>query len=169
MLVTTNAANVGIDKSQIALQVRFDWPHDLLTYFQERGRGSRLPGMRSTCILYADVSSYVFLLCQLLRGSNHDTNITIDSQPGECDGFNSAISPRRPPARPANNSHKDFALGPTAKKRVRDRCIEELHEVVRFFCLDLGCQHKHREIYLSSGSLDSITSTMQCSSCTICN
>jgi len=38
VLVTTNAANVGIDKSQIALQVQFDWPRDLLIYFQERGR-----------------------------------------------------------------------------------------------------------------------------------
>ena len=50
VLVTTNAANVGINKSQIALQVQFDWPRDLLTYFQECGRGSRLPGVRSTCI-----------------------------------------------------------------------------------------------------------------------
>jgi superfamily II DNA/RNA helicase len=33
VLATTNAATDGIDKSQIALQVRFDWPHDLLTYF----------------------------------------------------------------------------------------------------------------------------------------
>jgi hypothetical protein len=148
--------------------VRFDWPHDLLTYFQERGRGSCLLGVRSTCILYADLSSYVFLLCQLVRGSDH-TDITIDSQPGECDGFNSAISPRRPPARPTNNSHEDFALGPTAKKCLQDRCIEELHEVVRFFCLDLGCQHERGEIYLSSGSLNSITSTTRCSSCTICN
>jgi hypothetical protein len=168
VLVTTNAANVGIDKSQIALQVQFDWPRDLLTYFQERGRGSHQPGVRSTCVLYADLSYYVFLLCQLVRSSKH-TNITIDSQSGECEGFNSAISPRRPLARPANNSHKDFALGPTAKKRLQDHCIEELHKVVCFFCLDLGCQHKCGEIYLSSGSLDSITSTARCSSCLICN
>jgi superfamily II DNA/RNA helicase len=52
VLVTTNAAKVGIDKSQIALQVRFDWPRDLLTYFQERGRESRQPGVWSTCVLY---------------------------------------------------------------------------------------------------------------------
>ena len=141
-MVTTNAANVGIDKSQIALQVRFDWPRDLLTYFQERGHGLRQHGVRSTCILYADLSSYVFLLCQLLRGSDH-TDITVEAQSGECEGFNSAISPRRPPARPANTSQEDFALGPTAKKRLQDRCIEELHEVLRFFCLDLRCQHKH--------------------------
>ena len=87
----------------------------------------------------------------------------------ECDGFNSAISPRRLPVRPANTSHEDFALRPTAKKCLRDRCIKELHEVVRFFCLDLGCQHERGEIYLSSGSLDSITSTARCSSCPICN
>ena len=34
-LVTTNASNVGIDKHSISLQVRFEWPRDLLTYFQE--------------------------------------------------------------------------------------------------------------------------------------
>jgi hypothetical protein len=102
---------VGIDKSQIALQVQFDWPRELLTYFQERGRGSRQPGVRSTCVLYADLSSYVFLLCQLVRGSNH-TNIPVpvEAQSGECDGFNSAISPRRPPAQPANTSQEESQL-----------------------------------------------------------
>jgi hypothetical protein len=88
----TNAANVGINKSQIAMQVRFDWPRDLLTYFQERGHRSHQPGVRSTCVLYADLSSYVFLLCQRVRGSEH-TNITIDFQSGS-EGFNSAISPQ---------------------------------------------------------------------------
>ena len=116
-MVTTNAANVGIDKSQIALQVQFDLPRDLLTYFQERGRGSRQPGVRSTCVLYADLSSYVFLLCQLLHGSDH-ADITVEAQSGECEDFNSAISPRRPPARPANTSQEDFALGLTAEKRL---------------------------------------------------
>ena len=70
---------------------------------------------------------------------------------------------------PANTSQEDFALGPTAKKRLRDRCIKELHKVLRFFCLDLGCQHKRGKVYLSSGSLDSITATVRCSSCSICN
>jgi superfamily II DNA/RNA helicase len=92
VLVTTNVANVGIDKSHIALQVRFDWPRDLLTYFQECGRGSQQPGVRSACVLYADLSSYVFLLCQLVRGSKHRAVID-DDQSGQCEGFNSAISP----------------------------------------------------------------------------
>ena len=133
-MVTTNSANVGIDKSQIALQVRFDWPRDLLTYFQERGRGSRQRGVRSTCVLYADLSSYVFLLCQLVRGSEH-TDITVEAQSGECEGFNSAISPRRPPARPANTSQEDFTLGPTTKKRLRDRCIKSYTKYCVSFAL----------------------------------
>jgi hypothetical protein len=108
-----------------------------------------------------DLSSYVFLLCQLVCGSEH-TNITVEAQSGECEAFS-------PLARPANTSQENFALGPTAKKRLQDRCIEELHEVLRFFCLDLGCQHEHGKIYLSSGSLDSITATARCSSCPICN
>ncbi len=43
-LVTMNASNVGIDKHSVALQVRFEWQRDLLTYFQERGRGSCAQG-----------------------------------------------------------------------------------------------------------------------------
>ena len=165
VLVTTNAAaNVGINKSHIALQVRFDWPRDLLTYFQERGRGSRQPGVRSACVLYADLSSYVFLLRQLVRGSEHRAVID-DNQSGQCEGFNSAISPQRAATRQANTSQEDFALRPTAKKRLRDCCIEELLKVLRFFCLDLGCQHKRGEIYLSSGYLDFIPATERCTSC----
>ena len=124
--------------------------------------------MRSTCVLYADLSSYVFLLCQLVHGSKH-TNITVEAQSGECESFNSAISPRRPLARPANTSQEDFTLGPTAKKHLRDRCIEELHKVLHFICLDLGCQHERGKFYLSSGSLDLITATAWCSSWPICN
>jgi len=47
-LVTANTSNVGIDKHSVALQVRFEWPRDLLTYFQERGRGLRCQGEQST-------------------------------------------------------------------------------------------------------------------------
>ena len=63
-LVTTNAANVGIDKHSIALQMIFEFPRDLPTYFQERGRGSRTAGTRSTCIVYVDLASFVFLVTQ---------------------------------------------------------------------------------------------------------
>ncbi len=113
--MTTNAANVKIDKSHIAVQVRFDWPCDLLTYSQERGCGSRQPGVRSTRVLYADLSSYVFLLCQLVNGSEHSVVID-DDLSGQCEGFNSAISPRRAATRQTNTSQEDFALRPFRKE-----------------------------------------------------
>jgi len=169
VLVTTNAANVGIDKHSIALQVRFEWLRDLLTYFQERGRGSRQRGTESLCTVYSTLSSYASLVYQLLCG-NDDTcgDETQTEGTQECEGFNPAISPRRPD-RQANTSQHDFALGPAAKKQLRARSLTELHEVMRFFCLNFGCQHKRGEIYLLSGSLDSLPATGHCTSCLVCN
>jgi superfamily II DNA helicase RecQ len=69
-LVTTNAINVGIDKHSIALQVWFEWPRDLLTYFQERGREFWSQGVRSTCIVFGDFGSFIYLMSQLLILSN---------------------------------------------------------------------------------------------------
>ena len=71
-LVTTNASNVRIDKHSISLQVRFGWPHNLLTYFKERGRGSQLQGDRSTCILFGNLSSYIYLMSQMILTSRVD-------------------------------------------------------------------------------------------------
>jgi hypothetical protein len=118
ILVTTNAANAGIDKSTIGLQVRFEWTRDLLTYFQERGRGSRLRGVSSMCVLYADLPSYAFLVYQYRRGEDNNGGTEGDDA-GECEGFNLAISPQRPSRRPSNTTEHDFALGHTAKKALR--------------------------------------------------
>ncbi len=74
VLITTNTANIGIDKASIALQMWFDWPQDLLTYFQEHCCGLHHKGIKSSCILYADLSSYVILLSQLIRGTDEMTN-----------------------------------------------------------------------------------------------
>ncbi len=142
-LVTTNAANVGIDKHFIALQMQIEWPRDLLTYFQERGHGSRKVGTRSTCILYADLSLYVFLVTQ---SGGDDTSRVEPDTTNKGSGYNSAISPRRQ-IRPANNNQFDFLLGPAACRRLRVRRLDKLHQVVQFFCLNLGCQHVRGEIY----------------------
>jgi predicted CXXCH cytochrome family protein len=75
-LVSTNESNVGIDKHFISVQIRFKWPHDLLTYFQEQGRGFRSQGVQSTCIHYSDLSSYVYLRSKLFAVGNNDDNIS---------------------------------------------------------------------------------------------
>jgi hypothetical protein len=74
------------------MQLRFDWPHDLLTYFQEWGRGSQQNGSKSICILYANPSSYVSLVLQIVGAADCMVEETATS---ECDGYNSAILPTR--------------------------------------------------------------------------
>jgi hypothetical protein len=164
VLVTTNAANVGIDKHSIAIQMQIEWPKDPLTYFQERGIGSRKVGTRSTCILYADLSSYVFLVTQT---GKDNTSWDEPDRTNEDGRYNYAISPRRQ-IWLVNNSQFNFPLGPAASRQLRVCTLDKLHQVVIFFCLNLGCQHVRGEVYLSTGLLDAVPATGKCTSCLIC-
>ncbi len=92
-------------------------------------------------------------MLQLSAGANDTVDVEIATN--ECDGFNSAILPRHQ-VRPANTSQLDFALGPSARKRLRACTLDKYHQVLQFFCLDLGCQHVRGKFYLSIGLLDSI-------------
>ena len=91
-LITTNTSNVGIDKHSVGLQVRFEWPRDLLTYFQDRGRGSRGQGEQSTCIVYGDLPSYFYLQIQLFANADDVDDYAHSSIP-DGNGHNLAISP----------------------------------------------------------------------------
>jgi superfamily II DNA/RNA helicase len=93
-LIMTNASNVGINKHSVALQVHFEWLRDLLTCFQERGRGSRAQGERSTCIVYGNLLSYVYLRSQLFAARTKDNDNNSPST-DDYDGYNSAISPQK--------------------------------------------------------------------------
>jgi superfamily II DNA helicase RecQ len=160
---------VGIDKHSISLQVRFEWSRDLLTYFQERGRGSRSQGVTSTCILFADLASYIYLMSQLIVSSEvaEDTAAMSD----DVDGFNSAISPsRHGQQRQQPDVNKKYSLGPTSRRSLRKRTTSELQDVICFFCLDKGCQHARGESYLAMGGLDlgNIICTPCGNLCSIC-
>ena len=134
----------------MALQVRFELPRDLPTYFQERGRGSLCPGEPSTCILYGDLSSYVYLLIQLfVVGNDVEDDVTSSTPNGN--GYNSAISPRKQGQ--VSPKKKNYPLSIMARRTLRLHTQTELHEVIRYFCLDLGCQHARGEFYLSTGAL----------------
>ena len=168
-IVTTNASNVGIDKHLISLQVCLEWSHDLLTYFQERGRGSRSQGMTSTCILFADLASYIFLMSQLIMSSQVAKDTAAIS--ADVNIFNSAIFlSRHGQQRQQPDENKKYALGPTARQSLRKRTTSELQDVIRFFCFDKGCQHARGESYLAMGGLDlgNIICTPCGNSCSIC-
>jgi hypothetical protein len=122
-----------------------------MTYFQEQGRGSCWEGAKSTCILYGNLASYVYLMGQLSTRFNHDNNEDASAD-NEVNGFNSATSPWKSNMR--LGSKKTYPLGPTSKCNLRTCSVTELQEVLRFFCLDLGCQHARGKAYLSMGLLD---------------
>ena len=125
--------------------------------------------MTSTCILFADLASYIFLMSQLIMSSQvaEDTAAISD----DIDGFNSAISPsRHGQQRQQPDENKTYALGPTARRSLRKRTTSELQDVICFFCLDKGCQHARGESYLAMGGLDlgNIICTPCGNSCSIC-
>ena len=148
-LVTSNASNIGIDKHSISLQVHFEWPRDLLTYFQERGRGSRIEGAVSSCVLFADLVSYIHLMSQLLTSSSSEEETALKSN--NIEGFNSAILPGRQSRPRIKRDRRQYALGPTAKHSLRERSTSELRDVLRFFCLNLGCQQSSWQMLPSKG------------------
>jgi hypothetical protein len=90
VLVTMNAANMGIDKSSIDLQMRFNWLRDLLTYFQEQGRGLQQKGSKLIFFLNGDLSLNVSLVSQLVSGADGTVEASATS---ECNEFNTAVSP----------------------------------------------------------------------------
>ncbi len=105
---------------------------------------------------------------QLLTGYNHDNNKEASAN-NEVNRFNSAISPWKTNTR--LGSKKTYPLGPTSKCNLRTHTMNELQEVSRFFCLDLGCQHAHGEAYLSTGILDQnfVANKDSCNdACSIC-
>ena len=61
---------------------------------QERGQGSCQRGNKLACILYSDLLSFVSLVYQLLHGDDVLNGEIADvGGTGECEGFNSVISP----------------------------------------------------------------------------
>ncbi len=158
---------MGINKHSISIQIRFEWPRNLLTYFQEQGKGSCLQGVQSTCIVYSDLSSYVYLRSQLFAVGNNNDNT---SPFGDgVDGFNSVILPRKL-NRAQPNQKKSYLFGPLARCSLQECTKKKLQEVLCFFCLDLGCLHARGESYLSTGILDiPIFENESCdNSCCIC-
>ena len=155
-LVATNAINVGIDDHTVDFGVRFGLPRDLATFIQERGRGSRVPGAPSTFVVFLDLGSYEYLVTRTLRSlDNDDVNATNDTTRGGTQGYNSAISPfKSVGSHDATTNSVDmtsYRLKREGKIRLRDRELQEMGDVTKFFFLNNGCQHILSELYLSHG------------------
>ena len=100
----------------------------------------RCQGEQSTCIVYGDLPSYVYLRIQLFANANDVDNYTHSSIP-DGDGHNLAISPWKQAQILAKKKTYPLSLSVMARRTLRLRTQTELHEVIRIFCLGLGCQH----------------------------
>ncbi len=105
---------------------------------------------------------------QLLTRCNHDDNKEASAN-NEVNGFNSAISPQKTNTRLGRK--KTHPLGPMSKHNLRTCTVNKLQEVLRFFCVNLCCQHAHGEAYLSMGLLERnfVANKDRCNdACSIC-
>ena len=135
MLFSTNASNVGIDDKDIVFGIRYEWPRDLPTYFQERGRLARILGTLATFILMADLSSFDFLMRQSLSSESEDHPTSTSELQQQMLGANSVISPLRQNAARATQaarhpSTQTYALKRDGRRRLMTRQVRELLEVI---------------------------------------
>ena len=170
VFVSTSAANVGIDKSTVRAVFRYGFMRDLLTFLQERGRGSRVPGEQSECHLFLDLATYSINLLTILSPAVKNNDDVEDAAYNADSGFNSALSPLAKKAAAAaefrssngkqsssgskEKARKKNSLKPYARMQLRQRQLRELDEVLRFTCLDNGCQHTVTQWYLSTGRFE---------------
>lgn len=156
VLLATAAANVGIDNHLVLFIMNMGWTRDLLTYFQQRGRACRLDGQEAVCIQIGDTGSFVGLMWTILHTTS-ETKLDDDVEDVQAQlaGINCASSPMKT----NNNKDTEERKGPhkpltkAQRKKNANRCKEELLDVIRFHCLDFGCQHVWGQQFMACGEL----------------
>ena len=174
-LVGTSAVNVGIDNDAIDMVIRFEFPRDLATVFQECGRGSRRRHSKSTCLVMYDLQSFDYMMRLYLSPIKMSECDSDDKR--EFRAATMVVSPGGTSRQQSSTggeaalSKKRFVLSRAAKKRLNDRQVRELQEVSQFYCLNFGCQQIRKEHYLSTGILvlRRHEGTACATSCAICS
>ena len=138
------------------------------------GRCGRVKGQDALCLQVGDITSLLSIMRQTILPLKSTLDGDKKSNDNVLSGINTAISPMRNTT--ANDTTKKkknkYDLGPSMKKAFLTRGVAELLDVLRFHCLDLGCQHVRAENFLSTGSLklkhvseDSVACRNKCSIC----
>ena len=96
VLLSTPAADVGIDNALVKFILVAGWPRDLCSYFQRRGRAGRVSGLESTIIQMGSVVSYVsiiFQICTTTAATTLDEDVALDQAVTVA---NSAVKAKKP-------------------------------------------------------------------------
>ena len=168
VLLATSAADIGINHPNCLMVLIFEWPEDLATYVQRRGRAGRR-GQEAVVILVAGISAYSSLMWRIYSSGDHvdedsdDANNTIA-------GANTMVTPKKA-KRHKQSTRKEYPLTTGQRKKLVGRGIAEFMDVLQVFCLLDGCQHARIQEYLAKGQLGQVPNALSTcgGACPVCS
>jgi len=148
VLLATAAADVAIDHPQVELVLNMEWPDDIPTLVQRRGRASR-GGQPSKFILVAALSAHISKVSQIYR------QLSGEEKADNEDDLIAGYSPLRPTNQSSTNETKgkSYELTTSQRKRLVENELKEYEVVLNLFCVNRGCQHRRIQQYLACGEM----------------
>ncbi len=179
-MVSTGAANTGIDLNNVRLVVRCGIPPDIITFLQERGRLAREFGSSGRFLLIGNIDSVAEQLWLIYNPAKKEKEDNEEQR--SFVGANSALftdSGRAAAIRNGGtNADEDRLLKEENKLKprgndilkIRERAEKMLSDVLTLLFLDKGCQHVISEQYCAEGLLrEADPSVEPCGdSCPVC-
>ncbi len=159
-MVSTGAANTGIDLSNVVLVVRCGVPPNLLTFVQERGRLARETCGSGNFLLIGNIASVIEQLWLIHNPAMKQREDDEDSP--SLRGMNSALvresNDNRSSDEPTHEEklrREEEKYKPSSEQLAlnRQRSLKMLSDVLQFLFLDKGCQSAILEHYLAYGVL----------------
>ena len=160
ILLATSAADLGINHPNVGLVLICEWPEDIATYVQRRGRSGRA-GQYARVILVAGLSAYRSLIWRIYsQGDYPDEDIDADVD-AIIAGVNTIVTPRKS-TRNNNQRKKQYPLSSSQRKNLVNHGLAEFSDMLKVCCLIDGCQHARIQKYLATGYLANMSnSTIQ--------
>ena len=112
----------------------------------------------------AGLASYVATIARIYReqgSANDNVDYTIA-------GLNTDVTPMKHKKWTTASKGRDLTLA--ERRQFRDSELEDIHDVISMFCLDLGCQHRRLMYYFANGRMTDVPPVVRfCgSACPIC-
>ena len=151
ILSTTAASDQGVDHPGAHCILNLGWPDSLAAWIQRMGRAGRR-GEKASATIVAGLAGLLYLTRRANEGlavtfTDETSSISIDTASKLFE------SPSKLGTKQLQQIEKKFALTDTQKQVVSQRQLSAQMDVLKLFCLNLGCQHRRLQRYQASGSL----------------
>ncbi|EJK64688.1 hypothetical protein THAOC_14552, partial [Thalassiosira oceanica] len=165
--VFNGAANTGFDIPNVKVIVREGFPTDLANACQEVGRAGRSADDSGKCTVCGSMASFL-----KTRHLIHNPK----SDPGHFNCLNVSFDVGSKKSEESDEAHakaeEETIPDLTAQERRLWQEMQSKHqlEVLKFYCLDLGCKQLQKELFLSSGTFRQVPNDFDddCHKCPVC-